>query len=119
MHGEIIAQGQSCTINGCQTVTIAYKGGGDIDASLELQNKKEPRASYHDAVLSPIQAEYGLKNPSADCQHVLKNTTAPKAKFSLVCETSAGDWEYLLVREGEILLIDGERVLVRRERKNS
>lgn len=116
MHGEIIAQGQSCTVNGCQTVTIAHKGGGDIDASLELQNKKEPRASYDNAVLSPIQAEYSLKNPSVDCQHVLKNTTAPKAKFSLVCETSTGDWEYLLVDEGALLLINGEAVMVRRKR---
>lgn len=116
MYGEIIAQGQSCTINGCQTVTIAYKGGGDIDASLELQNKKESCVSCGNAVLSQIQAEYGLKNPSVDCQYVLKNTTAPKAKFSLVCETSAGDWEYLLVEEGALLLINGEAVMVRRER---
>lgn len=116
MHGEIIAQGQSCTVNGCQTVTIAYKGGGDIDASLELQNNKEPRASYDDAVSSPIQAAYGLENQSMDSQYTLKNTKAPKAQFSLVCETSAGDWEYLLVEEGALYLINGEAVMVRRKR---
>lgn len=43
--------------------------------------------------------------------------TKTSASFSLVCRTSQGLWEYLLVREGEIMLIDGQRVMVKRRKR--
>jgi hypothetical protein len=38
-----------------------------------------------------------------------------KVNVGLICSTSTGEWEYLMVDEGEIMLIDGERVMVKRK----
>lgn len=44
-----------------------------------------------------------------------KDNNGLKAAFSLMCQTSQGEWEYLLVDEGTIMLIDGQEVLVKRK----
>lgn len=51
--------------------------------------------------------------PSVDIERIGRDMNA---SVSLVCRASQGSWEYLLVREGEIMLIDGQRVIVKRKK---
>ena len=116
MRDNVVTQGQSCTINGCQNVTISHKGGGEIDASLVLASNTEPRVDIKKADTGYLQADYGVIRPNIDTQYTPKDKNGVKANFHIMCETSAGDWEYLLVEEGTLFLIDGQSVMVRRKR---
>ena len=111
MSGEVV-NGSSCGIHGCQRVTITHRGGGDMKAIASMVGG--------DLSVDTSKVGDGL-SVSADnlCNsNVTANRidTKTSASFSLVCRTSQGLWEYLLVREGEIMLIDGQRVMVKRKR---
>lgn len=111
MSGEVL-NGSSCGIHGCQRVTITHRGGGDMKAV----------ASMVGDGLSVKVGEIGdglsVSANSLCSSDVTANRidTKTSASFSLVCRTSQGLWEYLMVREGEIMLIDGQRVMVKRKR---
>lgn len=111
MSGEVI-NGSSCGIHGCQRVTITHRGGGDMIAVASMVGNG----------LSVEVGEIGdglsVSANSLCNSNVTVNRidTKTSASFSLVCRTSQGLWEYLMVREGEIMLIDGQRVMVKRKR---
>ena len=67
---------------------------------------------------NPVFVAVGALNLSVGVTISPRDNKGVTAAFSLVCATSQGKWEYLLVREGEILLIDGEHVMVRRKPRN-
>lgn len=116
MRSDIVTQGSCCSIHGCQRVTITHVGGGDMQATCALKNTQD---LYVDATLQNNAVSVVLDNVS---QPILVNTT-PKdnnginVAFSLCCCTGLGKWEYLLVDEGKILLIDGQAVMVKRKNK--
>jgi len=115
MYGDVVTNGQFCGINGCQKVTVKHKAGGLMGCSTELRNDREL------AVACPLQngdvtAAIELENPNVGVSVALQNDKATKIGISLVCKTSVGNWEYLLVEEGRLLLIDGQAVMVRRKK---
>lgn len=117
MRGDVVTLGSSCGINGCQRVTVTHIAGGDMSAVASFVNGQGMDVD----VMTPVDAI----SVSADAvnQDVSVNV-APKdddgltTVVSLVCATSQGKWEYLLVNEGEIMLIDGECVMVMRKPRN-
>lgn len=94
MQGDIITQGGYCGISGCTTVTVSHVGGGNMVASAEKISD------------------------SADVTITPKDNMGLGVSFGLVCKPTQGAWEYLYVNEGELLLIDGEQVMVLRKPKN-
>lgn len=113
MRGEVL-NGGCCTINGCQSVTITHLKGGDIDASTTLRNNVELGITIEMAN-DNCTSEIVLANPSFEASVAQKETAPLQVSMSLVCRTSQGKWEYLLVKEGEIMLIDGQHVVVKRK----
>lgn len=114
MYGDVVTTGQFCGINGCQRVVIEHVAGGKMSFDKEMLN---PDVDVETALLNPdVTAKVELQNPNVGASIELKNDKAINFGVSLVCQTSVGDWEYLLVNEGEIVLIDGEAVIVRRKR---
>lgn len=94
MRGDIVTIGSSCGIHGCQRITVTYKGGGNMVATHDLINDTQIGVT-----ISP------------------KDNQGLKVGLKLVCGTSKGAWEYLLVNEGEILLIDGQCIMVKRRQQ--
>ena len=90
MQGDIVTSGSTCGINGCQRVTVTHNGGGDM------------------------AAQATLLNPNVDVSVTPKDNEGLTLNIALVCKTNQGQWEYLMVNEGEIVLIDGEKVMVKR-----
>lgn len=115
MRGDIVTEGSVCSIHGCQQVTITHKGGGDVSASVSLVNDKELRVTTTNknkalsVVPTPIR-------PSMETSFTPKDRNGVKTTLGLMCKTSQAEWEYLLVEEGTILLIDGQNVLVKRKK---
>ena len=101
-----------CGLHGCQRVTIIRKAGGDMRAVVSLANK--PVYVGFENMSKGISVSAKLKS-GADVSFG-KVGNGIKPSFSLVCRTSQGAWEYLMVKEGEILLIDGQKVLVKRSK---
>ena len=101
----------SCGIHGCQQVTITHKGGGDMKASTRVV------ASELSVDIERLDGNLSATTSNLCRCDVSINRIEKKvnASLSLVCRTSQGSWEYLLVREGEIMLIDGQRVIVKRK----
>lgn len=118
MYGDVITLGSTCGINGCQHVTITHKGGGDMEALAILSNDKDLDVETN-LLNNAIKATTGIFNPETDVVVSPMCNDGIKTSFSLVCTTSQGMWEYLMVKEGEIVLIDGERVMVRRESRTN
>lgn len=117
MRSDIVTQGSCCGIHGCQRVTVTHKGGGDMAASV---TPKDNQGIETDAILAnnPVSVAVGALNPAVGVTISPKDNKGVTAAFSLVCATSQGKWEYLLVNEGEIMLIDGECVMVMRKPRN-
>ena len=113
MYGNVVTLGSTCGINGCQRVTITHKGGGDMDASATLVNDKELGVKTNIVSKAALVAT-SLLNPLVDSVITPKDNGGISVGFSLVCQTSQGVWEYLMVNEGEIVLINGEKVMVKR-----
>lgn len=118
MRSDIVTQCSCCGIHGCQRVTIAHVGGGDMQAMCALKNTQ---ALDVDTTLQNNAVSVALNNVSRP----IFVTTTPKdnnginVAVSLCCRTSLGTWEYLLVEEGRILLIDGQAVMVKRKHDNT
>lgn len=93
MRGDVVTNKMMCGINGCQQVTITHVAGGDLQADFTPKDNN----GIHTTTYTP------------------KDNDGLKAAFSLMCQTSQGEWEYLLVDEGTIMLIDGQEVLVKRK----
>lgn len=115
MRGDIVTKGSVCSIHGCQQVTITYKGGGDLSASVSLVNDKELRVTTtnKNTALSVVPTPI---RPSMETSFTPKDRNGVKTTLGLMCKTSQAEWEYLLVEEGTILLIDGQNVLVKRKK---
>lgn len=111
MSGEVI-NGSSCGIHGCQRVTITHRGGGNMKAVASMVGGDLSVDTSKVGSGLSVSAD-NLCNTKVFANVVDTNTSA---SFSLVCRTSQGLWEYLMVREGEIMLIDGQRVMVKRKR---
>lgn len=118
MRGDILTQGQCCGINGCQRVTIEHLGGGDSQAFVVPKDNDGIRVDAAIVNDKPIFVAYNAFNPNnlATINH--KDFNGVKADFSLMCMTSQATWEYLLVEEGTIMLIDGQCVIVKRKNEN-
>ena len=110
---DIITHGSSCGIHGCTTVTIAHVGGGDMMASAWLKNDQAPSVDVMD-MTHRMAIDLEPKNTGVDVTTERKDGDGLTIKTSLMCRTSQGEWEFLLVNEGVIMLIDGQCVLVRR-----
>lgn len=117
MRGDIVTIGSSCGIHGCQRITITYKGGGNMVATHDLINDKEPIVDVK-MQNKRVSVAVDALNPQIGVTISPKDNQGLKVAFSLKCRTSQGAWEYLLVKEGEILLIDGQNVMVRRNQTN-
>ena len=113
MQSDIITHGSSCCIHGCTTVTITHKGGGDMAASVWLKNDQAPSVDVMD-MTHRMAIDLEQKNTGVDVTTERKEGDGLTIKTSLMCRTSQGEWEFLLVNEGVIMLIDGQCVLVRR-----
>ena len=115
MRGDIVTEGSVCSIHGCQQVTITHKGGGDLSASVSLVNDKELRVTTtnKNTALSVVSTPI---HPSMETSFTPKDRNGVKTTLGLMCKTSQAEWEYLLVEEGTILLIDGQNVLVKRKK---
>jgi hypothetical protein len=113
MQSDIITHGYSCGIHGCTTVTVTHKGGGDMSASAWLKNDKAPSVDVMD-MTHRMAIDLEPKNTGVDVATERKDGDGLTIKTSLMCRTSQGEWEFLLVNEGVIMLIDGQCVLVRR-----
>lgn len=113
MRGEIL-NNSCCTINGCQKVTIEHLKGGDIEAGTSLCNDTELGATI-ELANSECTTDFTFANPLFQVDVTRKESDPLHTSISLVCQTSQGKWEYLLVKEGEIMLIDGQYVLVKRK----
>jgi hypothetical protein len=114
MYGDVVTTGQCCGINGCQRVVIEYMAGGRMAFDKEMLN---PDVDVTTALQNPdVTAKVELQNPNVVAGVTLKNDKAVNIGVSLVCKTSVGNWEYLLVEEGRLLLIDGQAVMVRRKK---
>lgn len=113
MRSDIVTQGQSCSIHGCQQVTITHKGGGDIAFTTQLLNDREIQV---DTQIQNKTVSVSAERINTDMQATIrhKDFNGVQSNISLICETSQGTWEYLLVDEGTIMLIDGQEVLVKR-----
>ena len=117
MRGDIVTQGSCCGIHGCQRITVSHKGGGDMVATHGLKNNTDPIVSAN-LRNKPVSVTVDARNPQMGTTISPKDNQGLKVAFSLKCRTSQGAWEYLLVKEGEILLIDGQNVMVRRNQTN-
>lgn len=113
MRGDIVTQGSCCGIHGCQRITVSYKGGGDMVANHALKNNTDPNIDVN-LRNKPVSVTVDARNPQMGITISPKENQGLKVAFSLKCKTSQGAWEYLLVNEGEILLIDGQNVMVKR-----
>lgn len=79
--------GSCCPITGCCSVTVERVGG--ITAGM----------SRIGGITTEASREGGMS-----------------LRTQLVCLTNLGAWEFFEVREGEVLLIDGQKVMVRKKR---
>ena len=113
MRGEVL-NGSCCTTSGCQSVTITHLKGGDIEASTFLCNNVELGTSI-ELENNECTTDITFANPSFDASVIRKETPSLQTSISIMCRTSQGRWEYLLVKEGEIMLIDGQHVVVKRK----
>ena len=113
MRGDIVTLGSACGIHGCQRVTVTHKGGGDMSAKAVLSNNNELGVDVS-IVDNGISVAADALNPHVGVVVSPKDNNGIQTAISLVCRTSQGQWEYLMVREGEIMLIDGQRVMVKR-----
>jgi len=116
MHGNAIERGSTCSINGCQKVVISHIKGGDITASMSIRNNSEIIVS-NELLNKEISVNTKEKSFPCSVNIIRRNPNQLSAEISLVCQTSRGEWEYLLVEEGKIVLIDGQTVLVKRKPK--
>ena len=113
MQSDILTQGSSCGIHGCMTVTIAHESGGDMIALPCLATAQAPNVDVLD-LTHRMAIDLEPKNTGVDVTTERKNDTGLKITTSRMCRNSGGKWEFLLVKEGVIMLIDGQCVLVRR-----
>ena len=114
MRSNIITEGRSCSTCGCQHVTINHKAGGDMETSHMLVNDEKANVGFE--LKNPATTSvYDMKNPQLSVGHTRCDGQGIRTSLSLMCQTSQGRWEYLMVREGEIMLIDGQCVIVKRK----
>ena len=115
MRCDVVTQGQCCHTSGCQQITVIHLGGGRMTFVKQIKNNE-------------IIISCDNKNSiDAKISHIDTNTNfvldrvqgGMEVSFGLVCSTGVGGWEYLQVREGDVLLIDGQRVIVRKSKKGN
>ena len=99
--------GSSCGINGC--ISVSVESIGYFDAYIE-------NLTYSDASIEPIgyaEAEiHELGGAEADVEEI---DSTPQISVTLICKTAQGDWEFLAVKEGQVIDINGEKIMVRRK----
>ena len=78
-----------------------------------LKNDQAPSVDVLD-MTHRMAIDLESKNTSVDVTTERKNDDGLKVSTALMCRTSQGEWEFLLVNEGVIMLIDGQCVLVKR-----
>lgn len=113
MHCDIVTSGSTCGIHGCQRVTVTHKGGGDMVASAVLSEMCGMDANVEIAN-DPLYIAADAIDTKTSVDVSRKDGNGLRINFALVCQTNQGQWEYLMVNEGEVLLIDGEKVMVKR-----
>lgn len=91
MDSSIITERAIDARSGCVAIKMSYAGAIAANATIDNAN---------DAIVATIEQP---------------NKSMPIVSLGLVCSVGIGEWEYLKVKEGDILLIDGERVLVKRK----
>lgn len=114
MCGSVIEQGSVCSVSGCSLVTVTHLAGGKMSV------KTSPCNDDCQVAVTHISGGNALVNASLhkDCGMTARTEVLNKpirVNVGLICSTSTGEWEYLMVDEGEIMLIDGERVMVKRK----
>ena len=84
-----------------------------MTASARLENSQAPSVDILD-MTHRMAIDLEQKNTGVDVTTERKDGDGLTIKTSLMCRTSQGEWEFLLVKEGVIMLIDGQCVLVKR-----
>ena len=95
-----------CGINGCTSVSVERIGECFAYAeNLSYSDASFERVGYADADAERV----GDADASAtELSNRLNLTTA------LICKTAQGEWEFLAVEEGQVIDINGEKIMVRR-----
>ena len=106
-----------CGIHGCTSISVTHKAGGDAQSNVGLLSP----AMNTDITLKngAFKADMTALNPSCGISTTRKDDKGLQVTTRLVCKTGQGDWEFLLVNEGVIMLIDGQCVLVKRRKNNT
>lgn len=113
MRSDVVTLGSVCDIHGCQRVAIKHEAGGRMEFGVSLKNNRDIDVTTKD-LTKPISVATDVKNPQVVTTARLVNNKGLDVSFGLVCTTGNGKWEFLMVKEGVIMLIDGQCVLVRR-----
>lgn len=118
MRGRTVVTGNdggSCGIHGCMSVAINHVGGGEIQTAVTpVDNAGLDVAT--EIKIKPFTVSTNVQNPAYSVVASPKDNAGLQVETRLVCRTGQGQWEYLMVDEGVIMLIDGQCVLVRRSR---
>lgn len=106
---------------GCLTAAIYTAFLYDIDSSIENENVKVEVDTYNYSSIPEVSLfiddliEVQLDNfnltPTASSLYIAQTLDV---QVSLVCSTSAGEYELLSVTEGNIITIDGQYIRVLR-----
>ena len=115
MRGDVVTNKMMCGINGCQQVTITHVAGGDLQADFTPKDNNGIHTKMSIVNNKPVSVRLEGISYGTRTTYTPKDNDGLKAAFSLMCQTSQGEWEYLLVDEGTIMLIDGQEVLVKRK----
>lgn len=115
MRGDIVTNKMMCGINGCQQVTITHVAGGDLQADFIPKDNNGIHVETSIVNNKPVSVRFDGISHDTRTTYTPKDNNGLKSAFSLMCQTSQGEWEYLLVDEGTIMLIDGQEVLVKRK----
>ena len=114
MLGDVVTQASVCSTHGCQQVTILHVAGGEMSASVVLGNTSSPVVSAEDKT-HPLSVDTSNQCAPLSVTTERKSSEGIAVTAGLMCRTSQGEWEFLLVDEGVIVLLDNQCVLVKRK----
>lgn len=115
MLGDVVTQGSVCSTCGCQQITISHEAGGEMSASVVLESVRELEMETAD-LTHHLSVDTSVQNEALSVATERKSSEGLTVTTELMCQTSQGEWEFLLVDEGVIVLLDNQCVLVKRKR---
>ena len=86
-----------------------------MSASVTLVNTSSPAVSTEDKT-HPLSVSTFNQCSPLDVTTERKSPEGLTVTMELMCQTSQGEWEFLLVDEGVIVLLNNQCVLVKRKR---